>query len=68
MSYKIVLLALVSIMTIFSSAVFGESHPEKLEADVVVYGATTSGIFAVAAAAREGRSVLLVKPLSNLGG
>ncbi len=42
--------------------------PMELEADVVVYGATPSGIFAAAAAAREGRSVLLVEPLSNLGG
>jgi len=48
--------------------VFGESHPEKFEADVVVYGGTPSGVLAAAAAAREGRSVLLVEHLSHVGG
>ena len=39
-------------MAIFSSAVLAESHPEKLEADVVVYGATPGGISAAAANGR----------------
>jgi hypothetical protein len=63
-----ILFLFLSVLTIFSSAVLGESHPEKLEADVVVYGATSGGISAAAAAAREGRSVLLVEHLSHLGG
>ena len=46
MSYKKALLASISIMAILSSAVLGESHPEELEADVVVYGATPGGISA----------------------
>ena len=68
MSHKKVLLAFVSIMVIFPSVVLGQSLPEELEADIVVYGATPGGISAAAAAAREGRSVLLVEHMSYLGG
>ena len=52
MSYKKAVLVSISIMAIFSSAVLAESHPEKLEADVVVYGATPGGISAAAANGR----------------
>ncbi len=68
MSHKKVLLAFVSIMAVFPLVVLGQSLPEELEADVVVYGATSGGISAAAAAAREGRSVLLVEHMSYLGG
>jgi len=68
MSYRKVLLATISIMALFPSAVLGESPPVELEADVVVYGATPGGISAAAAAAREGRSVLLVEHMPYLGG
>jgi len=76
MRYKKALLALISIMAIFSSVVFGESLqgesaqeiPLAYDVDVVVYGATPGGISAAAAAAREGRSVLLVEHMSYLGG
>jgi ribulose 1,5-bisphosphate synthetase/thiazole synthase len=68
MSYRKLLLATISIMALLPSVVLGESHPEELEADVVVYGATSGGISAAAAAAREGKSVLLVEHLSFLGG
>ena len=68
MSYKKVLLALASIMAILPSVVLGESLPAELEADVVVYGATSGGISAAAAAAREGKSVLLIEHLPFLGG
>jgi hypothetical protein len=37
-------------------------------ADVVVYGGTASGIVAAVAAAREGKSVLLLEPGKHLGG
>ena len=59
MSYKNVLLAFMLILAIFPSVVLGESHPDVFEADVVVYGATPGGLPAAAAAAREGKSVLL---------
>jgi len=36
--------------------------------DVLVYGATPSGIMAATAAAREGVSVLLIEPSHHLGG
>lgn len=37
-------------------------------ADVVVYGATAGGVVAAVAAAREGKSVLLVEPGRHVGG
>jgi hypothetical protein len=38
------------------------------KADVVVYGATASGVIAAVAAARDGKSVLLVEPGKHVGG
>jgi hypothetical protein len=37
-------------------------------ADVVVYGATAGGVIAAVAAAREGKSVLLIEPGKHVGG
>ena len=68
MNNKNALLAFVSILAILPSIVLGESHPVEFEADVVVYGATPGGISGAAAAAREGKSVLLVEPQLHLGG
>src|SRR5688572_7792832 len=39
-----------------------------LEADICVYGGTSSGIAAAVAAARDGRSVVLVEPTQFVGG
>ncbi|HEX4591336.1 MAG TPA: FAD-dependent oxidoreductase, partial [Gemmataceae bacterium] len=41
---------------------------ERHTADVVVYGATASGVIAAVAAAREGKSVLLFDPAYHVGG
>ena len=41
---------------------------EDDEYDVVVYGATSGGIIAAVAAARKGKSVVLVEPSNHLGG
>ena len=41
---------------------------ERDEYDLVVYGATSGGIIAAVAAARKGRSVILVEPSNHLGG
>ena len=77
MKYNRVLLALVSIMAILSSTVRAQDQvvvesareiPSDYDVDVVVYGATPGGISAAAAAAREGKSVLLVEHMSYLGG
>jgi hypothetical protein len=77
MTYKKVLLAFISIMAIFSSVVLAQDQvvvesaqeiPSAYDVDVVVYGATPGGISAAAAAAREGKSVLLVEHMSYLGG
>ena len=49
-------------------------HPERtvaedvLETDVCVYGGTASGVTAGLAAARRGRSVIIVEPFQHLGG
>jgi hypothetical protein len=40
----------------------------RLSADVVVYGATPSGILAAVSAAREGVSVVLISPDATVGG
>ena len=37
-------------------------------ADVVVYGATASGVIAAVAAAREGKTVILLDPARHVGG
>src|SRR3954463_5769070 len=37
-------------------------------ADVLVYGATAGGVVAAVAAAREGKSVLLIEPGMHIGG
>jgi hypothetical protein len=41
---------------------------QQRDADVVVYGGTASGVIAAVAAAREGKSVILVGPERHLGG
>jgi hypothetical protein len=41
---------------------------ERHTADVVVYGATASGVIAAVAVAREGKSVLLFDPAHHVGG
>src|SRR5262245_39228924 len=44
------------------------SAAEMRKADVVVYGGTASGVIAAVAAAREGKSVLLLEPGKHVGG
>src|SRR5881227_2073691 len=41
---------------------------ERRKVDVVVYGGTASGVIAAVAAAREGKSVLLIEPGKHVGG
>src|SRR5947209_13768849 len=41
---------------------------ERQTADVVVYGANASGVVAAVAAAREGKSVILIDPARHIGG
>jgi ribulose 1,5-bisphosphate synthetase/thiazole synthase len=49
---------------------FGASvgRAEEHKADVIVYGGTAAGVVAAYAAAKEGKSVLLVEPGLHLGG
>ena len=41
---------------------------ETLTADVVVYGATPSGVIAAVSASRDGTSVVLIEPTGHVGG
>jgi hypothetical protein len=43
-------------------------EPAKLTADVAVYGGTAGGVIAAVAAAREGKSVVLLEPGRHVGG
>jgi hypothetical protein len=49
----------------FWNFTFGQSIVQK---DIIIYGATASGVTAAVAAAREGASVLLIEPGRNVGG
>jgi FAD dependent oxidoreductase len=44
------------------------AEPRKVEANVVVYGATAAGVVAAVAVRREGKSVVLVEPGRHVGG
>jgi hypothetical protein len=45
-----------------------DGRAAETDAEVVVYGGTASGVMAAVAAAREGKSVILVAPEKHLGG
>ncbi len=62
-------------MTWVAGVVFGlfaptsmGAEPKPREADVIVYGATPAGVIAAVAAAREGKSVILLEPGKHVGG
>ncbi|MBI1370256.1 MAG: FAD-dependent oxidoreductase [Planctomycetes bacterium] len=44
------------------------ARAEPTQHDIVIYGATPSGIIAAVAAARDGRSVLVLEPTDHIGG
>jgi hypothetical protein len=60
--YKINAMLLTAVTAIAAPAA------ERHVADVVVYGATASGVIAAVAAAREGKSVILLDPARHVGG
>ncbi|MFO0965444.1 MAG: FAD-dependent oxidoreductase [Gemmataceae bacterium] len=49
-------------------AIIDKDSYTKRHADIVVYGGSASGVIASVAAAREGKSVLLLEPGKHLGG
>lgn len=55
-------LVLPSHLISFSTSFDGKEY------DIVIYGATSGGIIAAVAAARKGKSVILVEPSGHLGG
>jgi hypothetical protein len=56
--------------TLIAALIFAApvSAAERQSADIVVYGATASGVIAAVSAAREGKSVILVEPAKHVGG
>ena len=60
--------ALKSFLVIFAITFNGESKAQNYESEIVVYGATASGVMAAVAAGREGNEVLLFEPGENIGG
>src|SRR5439155_4636439 len=61
------LMSLVSVSPV--SAQSQGPLPEKvLRVDVAIYGGTASGVIAAVAAAREGKSVVLLEPGKHIGG
>lgn len=55
-------------LMLFSSPVSQATEPETLEADIVIYGATSAGVAAGIQAKRMGRSVVLLEPYDHIGG
>lgn len=51
-----------------SSSEACDERDERFEADIVVYGGTSSGVIAAVQAKRMGKSVILVGPEKHLGG
>jgi hypothetical protein len=62
------LVALLVLALGFTSATADAPVKTPLKADIVVYGATASGVLAAVAAVREGKEVLLIEPGRHLGG
>lgn len=62
------LLVLVLVAGPSVSTSVAAAEPRKVAADVVVLGATASGVVAAVATAREGKSVVIVEPGRHLGG
>src|SRR5262249_5922261 len=66
MSQRIGCLRALSFCILFG--LFGQAPAAEQRADVVVYGGTAGGVIAAVAAAREGKSVILVEPGKHVGG
>ena len=58
------LLALALAFQLFVQFSFGQSH----KADIVIYGATSSGVTAAIEASRSGNQVILIEPTNRVGG
>jgi len=61
-------LALAACLILVPFATFSAEDAPPTRADVVVYGATPSGVCASIAAAREGAAVILLEPTDHVGG
>lgn len=48
--------------------VSGLARADDISCDIAIYGATPSGVMAAVAAARHGRSVVLIEPAAHVGG
>jgi hypothetical protein len=65
--YKPILLVYLVFISLFNS-VYAQSKPKAEVIDVCVYGGTSAGVIAAYAAAKMGKSVVLIEPGNRLGG
>lgn len=56
------------LVLVFVISFIGESNAQSYESEIVVYGATASGVMASIASAREGNEVMLFEPGEYIGG
>src|SRR6266700_1057193 len=56
------------LLTAILQSSFAADEPKTRSVDVAVYGGTAGGVIAAVAAAREGKSVVLLEPGKHLGG
>jgi hypothetical protein len=59
---------IIVLLTVFAPAAGVSAEPISLSADLIVYGATASGVMTAYSAAREGIHVTLLEPGAHLGG
>ena len=65
--YRSAFLIYLAFISLFNSA-YAQSKPKAAGIDVCIYGGTSAGVIAAYAAAKMGKSVVLIEPGNRLGG
>src|SRR5690349_21023419 len=60
--------SLIAPVCVFLALLIGPSSSRADTADIVIYGATSSGVIAAIQAHRMGKSVVLIEPTNHVGG
>lgn len=61
-------ISLATMLSVLFLVQLSDCQGQEIKADVVIYGGTASGAIAAVAAAREGKSVVLIEASNHLGG